>query len=683
MTTQERCQLARATAELAGEEVGGRFCKCLADRLLWVVVVAALGLLLCEARRICHMPETVQKHEFKTELRQLLDIIVHSLYTKREIFLRELISNAADAIDKLRFSALTDTGLAGSDTDYKIRLSVDKVAGTLTVSDNGIGMTRDEVIENLGTIARSGTKQFIEKLKATNATNRPELIGQFGVGFYASFMAADNVTVITRSALPDSEPVQWKSDGQGAYEIEKGERENRGTDVILHLREEGKEFLDEYRLRQIVRQYSDFIEHPVVMDVEVERDKEKVVEQQTLNSRRAIWLKNKSEVKPEEYDEFYQQISRDMEKPAKVIHMAAEGAMEFKALMFIPSKRAMDFFWREPKSGLQLYVRRVLINHECEELLPSYLRFVKGVVDSSDLPLNVSRETLQHNPTLMRIRNNLVNRVLKALEEMKSSEAGMYEEFFDQFGSILKEGINSDFENRTRIAELLLIESTKTEPGKFTSLVDYVKSMPADQKEILYLVGETRQQLASSPYVEAFETKGQEVLLFTDQIDEFVISSLGEYQGKQLKAIDRGQIATDTTNDALKEQQGQYKTLLELLKAKLPEIKEVRLTSRLKGSAACLVADENAMSAHMERMLRRAGRGDEAPPAQRILELNPEHALVGAMYKLYEKSPADPKLDQIAAVLYDQAVIAEGSRIKDPASFAKRINDLIVSGIQL
>ena len=629
------------------------------------------------------MPETVQKHEFKTELRQLLDIIVHSLYTKREIFLRELISNAADAIDKLRFSALTDTGLAGSDTDYKIRLSVDKVAGTLTVSDNGIGMTRDEVIENLGTIARSGTKQFIEKLKATNATNRPELIGQFGVGFYASFMAADNVTVITRSALPDSEPVQWKSDGQGAYEIEKGERENRGTDVILHLREEGKEFLDEYRLRQIVRQYSDFIEHPVVMDVEVERDKEKVVEQQTLNSRRAIWLKNKSEVKPEEYDEFYQQISRDMEKPAKVIHMAAEGAMEFKALMFIPSKRAMDFFWREPKSGLQLYVRRVLINHECEELLPSYLRFVKGVVDSSDLPLNVSRETLQHNPTLMRIRNNLVNRVLKALEEMKSSEAGMYEEFFDQFGSILKEGINSDFENRTRIAELLLIESTKTEPGKFTSLVDYVKSMPADQKEILYLVGETRQQLASSPYVEAFETKGQEVLLFTDQIDEFVISSLGEYQGKQLKAIDRGQIATDTTNDALKEQQGQYKTLLELLKAKLPEIKEVRLTSRLKGSAACLVADENAMSAHMERMLRRAGRGDEAPPAQRILELNPEHALVGAMYKLYEKSPADPKLDQIAAVLYDQAVIAEGSRIKDPASFAKRINDLIVSGIQL
>lgn len=628
------------------------------------------------------MPETVQKHEFKTELRQLLDIIVHSLYTKREIFLRELISNAADAIDKLRFRALTETELAGKDSDYKIRLSIDKEAGTLTVSDNGIGMTRDEVIENLGTIARSGTKQFIEALKASNATNRPELIGQFGVGFYASFMAADKVTVITRSALPDSQAVKWESDGQGAYEIESGERENRGTDVILHLRDEAKEFLEEYRLRMIVRQYSDFIEHPVVMDVEVERDKQKTTEQQTLNSRRAIWLKSKSEVKPEEYDEFYQQISRDMEKPAKVIHMAAEGAMEFKALMFIPSKRAMDFFWREPKAGLQLYVRRVLINHECEELLPSYLRFVKGVVDSSDLPLNVSRETLQHNPTLMRIRNNLVNRVLKALEEMKSSEAAMYQEFFDQFGAILKEGINGDFENRTRIADLLLIESTKTEPGKFTSLGEYVKAMPAEQKEILYLVGETREQLASSPYVEAFKTKGQEVLLFTDPIDEFVISSLGEYQGKQLKAIDRGQIDEDASSEVLKEQQTQYKSLLDLLKAKLPEIKEVRLTSRLKESAACLVSDEHAMSAHMERMLRRAGRGDEAPPAQRILELNPDHPLVGAMHKLYEKTPADPKLDQIASVLYDQAVIAEGSRIKDPASFAKRINDLIVSGIQ-
>ncbi len=629
------------------------------------------------------MPETPQTHEFKTELRQLLDIIVHSLYTKREIFLRELISNAADAIDKLRFRALTETHLAAGDSDYKIRLSVDPEAKTLTVSDNGIGMTRDEVVENLGTIARSGTRQFIEALKQANAANRPELIGQFGVGFYASFMTAEKVAVISRSALPDSQAVQWESDGQGKFSVAPADKASRGTDVILHLRDDAKDFLEEYRLRQIVRQYSDFIEHPVVMNVEVERDGKKTREDQTLNSRRAIWLKGKSEVKQEEYDEFYEQVSRDFEKPAKIIHMAAEGTMEFKALMFIPSKRPLDFFWREPKSGLQLYVRRVLITHECEELLPPYLRFIKGVVDSSDLPLNVSRETLQHNPILTRIRGNLVNRILKTLEEMRISEADTYTRFFEQFGSILKEGINSDFQNRTRLADLLLIQSTKTQPGKHTSLPDYVKAMPADQKEILYLIGETREQLDSSPYVESFKARGREVLLFVDPIDEFIINSLGEYQGKPLKAIDRGQLDTDQSDEKLKSQTAELKPLLDTVKANLPEVKEVRLTSRLKESAACLVADESGMSAHMERLMKRVGRADEAPPAQRILEINPEHPLVQSMRKLQDKSPSDPRIAQIASVLYDQAVIAEGSRIKDPAAFARRVNELLVGGIGL
>jgi len=624
---------------------------------------------------------TPATHEFKTELKQLLDIIVHSLYTKREIFLRELISNAADAIDKLRFSALTQPDLAAGDTDYRIHLTADAAAGTLMISDNGIGMTRDEVIENLGTIARSGTRQFIETLKAANATNRPELIGQFGVGFYASFMAADRVTVITRSATPGAAAVKWESDGQGSFAVEDAQRAGRGTDVILHLREDARDFVQEYRLRQVIRQYSDFIEHPVQMEVEVERDGKKLKETQTLNSRKAIWLKGKSEVKPEEYDEFYQQVSRDSEKPAKVIHMAAEGAMEFKALMFVPAKRPFDFFWREPKAGLQLYVRRVLISHECEELLPQYLRFIKGVVDSSDLPLNVSREMLQHNPILTRIRKNLVNRIVKSLEEMKTEESEKYTQFFGEFGVILKEGISGDFENRTRIADLLLIESTRTEPGKFTSLPDYVKAMPADQKEILYLVGETREQLDGSPYVEAFRAKNQEVLLFTDPIDEFLIDSLGEYQGKRLKAIDRGQVDSDSSDEKIKTRTTELKSLLELIKAKISGLKEVRYTSRLKDSAACLVADEHGMSAHMERLMKRVGKSEEGQSAPRILELNPDHALVQAMEKLYQKNPTDDRVQEIAAVLHDQAVIAEGSRVSDPAAFARRVNALLVNGI--
>lgn len=629
------------------------------------------------------MAAPAQTHEFKTELKQLLDIIVHSLYTKREIFLRELISNAADAIDKLRFQALTQSELVTGNGDYQIRLITDPTAGTLCISDNGIGMTRDEVIENLGTIARSGTKQFIQALQQANAANRPELIGQFGVGFYASFMTADRVTVITRSALPGAEPVKWESDGQGSFAVDVSDKSTRGTDVILHLREDAREFLDTHRLRQIVRQYSDFIEHPIVTDVEIEKDGNKTTETQTLNSRKAIWLKSKTEIKPEEYDEFYQQISRDFEKPAQVIHMAAEGAMEFRALLFIPSKRPIDFFWNEPKSSLQLYVRRVLISHECEELLPTYLRFIKGVVDSSDLPLNVSREMFQHNPILTRIRTNLVNRVLKTLEELKSSDAEKYKSFFEHFGSILKEGLNADFENKSRIADLLLIQSTRTADDQYTSLADYVNNMPADQKEIHYLIGESRRQLERSPYVEVFRSRNQEVLLFTDPIDEFVIGSLGEYQGKPLKAIDRGQLESDQNDDKLKKQAEDFKALFEFLKGKLPQVKELRLTSRLSESAACLVADEYAMSAHMERLMRRAGRADEAPPAQRILELNPKHPLVAKLRTMWQTNPTDARVTDIASVLYDQAVIAEGSRIQDPSAFARRINDLIVSGIQL
>jgi molecular chaperone HtpG len=615
-----------------------------------------------------------QRLEFKTELKQLLDLIIHSLYTKKEIFLRELISNAADAIDKIRFEALTRPELLGGDSDFKIRLIPDKEAGTLTVSDNGIGMTREQVVQELGTIARSGTKAFIENLKNNpEVKERPELIGQFGVGFYSAFMAADRVTVISRAAGagPD-EAAGWESDGQGEFTVAPAHRDSRGTDVILHLREDAKEFLEPWRLRQVVKQYSDFIEHPIVL-------KDDKGEDQVLNSRKAIWLRARHEVKPEEYNEFYKQVAHDSDDPLRVIHISAEGGFtEFKTLLFIPKHRPLDFFYREPKSSVDLYVKRVLITHECEDLLPTWLRFVKGVVDSSDLPLNVSRETLQHHPLLAKIKSNLVNRVLKTLEEMKDaafakaepSEDDEYVKFFEEFGTTLKEGIVQDWSNKERLADLMLFESTQTKPGRYTTLAKYVERMVEGQDAIYYLVGESRSILENSPYIESLRAKGYEVLLLTDPIDEFVATSIPQYKGKKLTAADRG--------EAEKKEDESFKPLLEALKTKLPEVKEVRLSSRLKESAAILVADEHSPSAHFERLMKRAGRDKELPQSKRILELNPEHPAVQALKSLHAKDPADPRIETFGRLLYEQAIIAEGSKIEDVAGFAKRINELVV-----
>jgi len=619
-----------------------------------------------------------ERMEFKTELRQLLDLIIHSLYTKKEIFLRELISNAADAIDKVRFESLTKQEVLEGNSDWKIKLIPDEKANTLTVSDNGVGMSRESIIENLGTIAKSGTRAFVENLKQANAQDRPELIGQFGVGFYASFMVADRVTVISRPAGPTSGGVKWESDGQGDFTVEPIEKETRGTEVILHLREDAKEFLSPWRLREIVKHYSDFIDHPIVLDVEKEADGKKTVSEEVINSRQAIWLRPKGQVKPEEYNAFYKQISRDFEDPLKTITFAAEGTMEFRALMFLPAHRPMDWMMGpEKKSGLDLYVRRVLIQHECEELIPTYLRFVKGVVDSADLPLNVSRETLQHNPVLARIKSNLVNRVLKTLEEMKTDEYETYLKFYGEFGPVLKEGAQ-DWENRQRLADLLLFESTKTETGKHTTLAKYVEGMAADQKEIYYLIGESRELIENSPYLESFKAAGQEVLLLTDPVDEFLVHSLINYKEKPLKAVDRAETQPEKeVSEQAKAQQEKYKSLLEELGKKIDDVKEVRLSTRLKESASCLVADESALSAHMERLLQRMGRGQEAPPSKRILELNPEHPVVQAMERIFEQNAQDPRLDTYAKLLYDQAVIAEGSKLKDPAGFARRVNELM------
>jgi len=618
--------------------------------------------------------ETLQ---FRTELKQILDIIIHSLYSHKDIFLRELISNASDAIDTLRFQSLTRPELREGEPEWKIKLIPDEVHGTLTISDNGIGMTQQLIIENLGTIAKSGTKAFLESLRQADVKDRPELIGQFGVGFYSSFMVAEKVTVVSRMAgAKPGEGVCWQSDGQGEFTVEMVDKEKHGTDVILHLHEADREFLKEWKLRELVKQYSDFVEHPIVLDVEREDDKKnKTVVEETLNARKAIWLRPKSEITKEEHNEFYKHLSRDFHDPAKVIHYSAEGAIEFRALLYIPSHKPYDLIWNAPHKGLHLYIRRVFIMDDCEALLPAYLRFVKGVVDSPDLPLNVSRELLQQSAPLEKIKSNLVNKVLNTLEEMKSKEYDAYVGFYNELGVFVKEGVYQDRSNREQLARLLLFESTKTEPGKFTALQTYVERMPAEQKEIFYLIGENRELLENSPLLEAFKAKGEEVLLLTDPVDEYVASALTEFQGKKLKAIDKGQLeGTEISEDKKK----QFQPLLDYMKEKLADVKEVRLTSRLKESAACLVADEWAMGAHMERLMQRMGRGEDLPASKRILELNPEHPAVAAMHTLFAKDATDQRVEKYGRILYDQAVLAEGSRVKDPGAFAQRVNELLV-----
>jgi molecular chaperone HtpG len=618
------------------------------------------------------MAETL---EFKAELKQLLHLITHSLYSDREIFLRELISNASDAINKVRFDSLSNADKMEGNTDWKIKLTPDPEKNTLTISDNGVGMSRAEVIENLGTVAQSGTKAFLEAAKqAGKAAETPGLIGQFGVGFYSAFMVADTVTVVTRPiGSTPSDGTRWVSDGQGQYTLEATEKPGRGTDITLHLKDDAKEFLEPYHLRSLVRKFSDFLEFPVVMDSEKEVDGKKEVTEETLNSRKAIWLRSKSEVKPEEYAEFYKSLSHDSEPPAEVIHYAAEGKTEFRVLAFVPATKPFAFDWQEPVAGLRLYVQRVLIMERCEQVLPPYLRFVKGVVDSADLPLNVSRELLQQNPLLDAIQKSVVKNVLDTLAGMKNIEYDKYLAFYKGFGPTLKEGLSRDWSNREKIADLLLFESANTEAGKFTTLADYVAKMPADQTDIYYLTGETAEQLRKSPYLEAFRAKGRDVLLLTDPVDEFTLPSLGTYKGKQLKAADRGDTATGEEVPA--EAKEQFAGVIAYLKEKLPEVAEVRLTTRLTESAACLVADAGAVNAHLERMMEKMGRDTGAN--KRVLELNPANAAVVALKDRHAANAADPRLEGYAKLLYEQSLIAEGSTVPDPVAFAKRVNDLI------
>ena len=617
--------------------------------------------------------------EFKAELKQLLHLITHSLYSHPEIFLRELVSNASDAINRVKFDSLSREDILENDKGWKIKITPDKDAGALTVSDNGIGMTKQEVIDNLGTIAKSGTKAFLEAVKSQAGANKPDLIGQFGVGFYSAFMVADKVTVVTRPGGQGTAATRWESDGQGAFTVENVEKPRRGTDVTLHLKEDAKHYLSDWEIRSIVKKFSDFIEHPIVMEVEKEENGEKKTVEETLNTRKAIWLRNKSEVKPEEYAEFYKSIAHDDADPARVIHYTAEGANEFRVLAFIPAHKPMEMEWGEPKTGLRLYVQRVLIMDRCEEVLPMYLRFVKGVVDSSDLPLNVSREILQRNPLLDSIRKSVVKNVLDGLAAMKNTEYAKYVPFHQGLGSVLKEGLGQDWANRDKIADLLLFESLKTPRGEYTTLARYVEAMPADQKEIYYLIGEDRELIEHSPYLETFRAKGYDVLLLTDPIDEFAIPALGTYKDKKLQAADRGELEGDKEEPAAADES--FKNMLAFLKGKLEDVSDVRLSKRLTDSAAVLVADKGAMTAHMERLMQRFGREDAAA-AKRVLELNPSHPAVTSMRELYEKDPKDERVESYARLLLDQAVIAEGSKVKDPTAFARRVNELLVKSAQ-
>ena len=642
------------------------------------------------------MVASAETFQFQAETKQLLDLVINSLYTHKEIFLRELISNASDAIDKLRFEALTKPELLEDGSQFEIRLEVDKQNRTLTISDNGIGMSRDEVITNIGTIARSGTKEFREKLKNASSDNGlAELIGQFGVGFYSAFMAADKVTLVTRRA-EEKEAVLWESVGDGQYTLTTAERSKRGTSITLHLKavdsEAGiEDYTDTWTLSNIVKRYSDFVSYPIVTREEreeVERDedgnpkkdgkKETVIEDKTLNSMKPIWTRPQSEVTESEYAEFYKHISHDWQEPLKNISLRAEGRIEYQALLFIPSKAPFDLYYHGSEWGIRLYAKRILIMEKCEELIPRYLRFIKGIVDSADLPLNISRQTLQQDRHITQIRKWLTKKVLDTLKEMQEKDGEKYLQIWKEFGSSIKEGISSDFENKDKVVSLVLFESSH-DKEKLTSLKDYVSRMKEDQKEIFYLTGESRTIVENSPHLEAFREKGYEVLYLVDTVDELVADSLHEFEGKSLKSIGKGTVELGSEEEKQKakqeieEKQKQSANLLEFIQKKLDvDIKEVRLSNRLTSSPVCLVGAEQDYSPQLERLLRQA---KNMPKQKRIMELNPKHDIFNKMQERYEKDKEDPLLGDYSELLLGYALLAEGSELPNPSRF----NQLVVS----
>jgi molecular chaperone HtpG len=619
-----------------------------------------------------------EKMAFQAEVKQLLQLMIHSLYSNKEIVLRELISNASDAADKLRFEALANGALYDNDSELKIRVSFDKDARTVTISDNGIGMSRDEVIANIGTIAKSGTKEFFNALSGDQAKDA-NLIGQFGVGFYSAFIIADKVTLTTRRAGA-TEAIRWESAGEGDFTLETADKATRGTEVVLHLRADEDEFLSDWKLKTIIRKYSDHITLPIVMKKSEWKDGAEVAtdEDETVNKASALWARNKNDITEEEYQEFYKHVSHDFENPLAYSHSRVEGKQEYISLLYVPSKAPFDLYDRERRHGIKLYVKRVFIMEDAEKLMPQYLRFVRGVIDTSDLPLNVSREILQSSRDVDAIKAGSVKKVLSLLEDMAENKPEDYTKFYTEFGRVLKEGPGEDFANKDKIAGLLRFASTKADNDvQEVSLKDYIARMQPEQEVIYYITADSFAAAQHSPHLEIFRKKGIEVLLMSDRVDEWLLSSLTEFEGKKLQSIakgdlDLGKLESETEKEIQKKIEEEAKTLVERIKQTLGEqVKDVRVTHRLTDSPACLVSDAQDLSGNLARMLKAAGQS--APEAKPILEINPAHKLV----KRLENESADAVFSDLALVLFDQALLAEGGTLDDPASFVKRMNSLI------
>lgn len=624
-----------------------------------------------------------EKHEFKAEVSALLRLVTNSLYTNREIFLRELVSNASDALDKARFQGLVDKGLRGRDEKPTIRVTADHARGVLTIEDTGIGMTRDEVALNLGTIAHSGTHRFLEQVKAQQESGqKPDLnlIGQFGVGFYSAFMIADRIDVHSLSAQPDAEPVHWSSTGDGTFTVGPTDRTTRGTRIELHLKPDAKEFLDRWKIEGIVKRYSNYVVHPILLTVIDDKGNAEGDEKQ-INEATAFWMRSPKELTDGDYKEFYKHVMGGFvlpgDEPLGHLHISADAPIQFVALLYVPGKPPADLFM-EDRKALQLYARRVMVMESCDKLLPTYLRFVRGVVDSEDLPLNVSREMLQEHGSLAAIRRQLTRKVLKQLGDTAKERPDDYEKVWDNYGAVLKEGIHTDSTHHDELVELLRYR-TSTSEGKLVSLASYVESMPEGQPAIYYITGETLDAVARSPHLEAFRARGWQVLFMADPIDEWVVQDLPNYKDKPLVSVTQGDLEIPEKEDE-KQEAGVLTAALDKSRALLSDkVKDVRVSRRLRESPACLVDDAGGLSRNMERILKMARQN--VPTRQRILELNPDHPFVQAVDKLARDAPSDERLPTWVELLYDQAALAEG-QVPDPAGMLKRFQSVLSSAIK-
>ncbi len=618
---------------------------------------------------------------FETEVNQLLDLMIHSLYSNKDIFLRELISNGSDACDKLRFTAVSDASLYEDDIELKIKVSYDKENRTITVKDNGIGMTREEVIDNIGTIAKSGTKSFLESVTG-DEKNDANLIGQFGVGFYSSFIVAEEVTLKTRKAGDSTENgVEWISTGKGEYGISSIDKPGRGTEITLKLRENEDDFLNDWKLRSVITSYSDHIDFPVVMDKTIEPEEEggeTVIEEETVNQASALWTRAKGDIKDEEYKEFYKHVAHDYEDPIDWSHNRVEGTTEYTSLLYLPARAPFDLYDRESKHGVKLYVQRVFIMEDAEKLMPRYLRFVRGLIDSNDLPLNVSREILQGSKIIDNIRSGSVKKVLSMLEKIAKNDPEKYQKFWDEFGKVLKEGPAEDFGNKDKIGKLLRFATTDTgDEAQSVSFDDYIGRMQEGQDKIYYIAADSHSAAKNSPHLEIFKKKGIEVLLLSDRVDEWLTSHLNEYEGKKIQSVAKGELDLGKDEESEKELEEKAKSSEKLIKrmnkALEDKVEEVRVTNRLTDSPACIVLNEQDMAMHMQRLLKEAGHA--MPSSKPILEINPDHPIV----KKLDGEKSKKKFADWSDILFDQALLAEGGQLEDPASFVAKLNKMLVS----